>query len=549
MGTGSTEERVNNLTDLLITNGTIVDGTGSEAFIGDVAIEGGRITALGKDLLIEAKEKIDVSGLIVSPGFIDVHSHNDLVPFREERLKSLKLKQGVTTELVGQCGLGVVPCREEEDCLWKSYIRGVVGDIKEQWDFKNMKDYMKKLTLKGTKNNYAVLVSHGAIRTKVLGFENRVPSEKELRTMCEMVQEAMEAGAFGMSIGLQYMPAVYSKREELIAMCSVVRHYDGIIMVHLRNHDDSILSAMEEIVEIAESSGVRLHISHLRSYASEDLGCKAEALIEAVENASKRGVKITFDEHLYLSGSTLMTQLLPPWVTQGGSEAMIARLKNKDTLEKLKVELSDTRTHYTGWDNYSLITGWQGILITSVNKKENLKYIGRTVGEIAEELNMHPVEFAAELLLVEQIGVGIVTMNVFSEADTIKLIRHPLQMVGSDSIPAGVPHPRLYGNYPLFFGKFVREKSALSLEEAVYKASGLPARTLGMEDIGVIAVNKAADITIFDLNKIKGYEDYRNSTMAPDGIKYVIINGEIVLKPGVVLENSYGKVIKKQAKE
>lgn len=547
--TCKTIERMIKLIDILIKNGIIVDGTSNPSFISDIAISDGKIMAIEKFIKIKAKENIDATGLIVTPGFIDVHSHNDLIPFMENNLEDLKLKQGVTTELVGQCGLGVVPCKESETRAWKNYTRGVVGEPDIEWNFENMQDYMDKVNIKGLKNNYAVLISHGAIRTSIMGFDNRIPSEDELRNMCMIVEEAMQSGAFGMSIGLQYMPAIFSKKEELIVMCKVVKNYNGIIMVHLRNHDDTILKALDEIIEIAKISGVKLHISHLRSYNSKVLGCNADALIEAIEKAASRGINITFDEHLYLSGSTLMTQLLPPWITDGGTENMLQRLKDCSVLERLKKELSSKEIHYLGWDNYSLITGWKGILITSVNKIENLKYIGKTVSEIAKALSIHPVDFLAKLIIEEQTGVGIVTLEVFSDIDTIKLIKHPLQMVGSDSIPAGVPHPRLYGNYPLFLGKFVRDKKVLTIEEAIYKCTLLPAKTLGLTDVGELSINKKADITIFNLNEIRAYEDYKNPTKAPKGIKHVIINGKVALKDGETCKRSCGEVIKYNSNE
>ncbi len=530
--------------DILIKNGLIVDGTGRKSYTADIAINEGIIVNIEKNLICEAKEVIDASELVVSPGFIDVHSHNDLVPFMDHQFKNLKLMQGVTTELVGQCGLGVVPCIEDENNIWKNYIRGVVGDPSIRWEFSDLNKYFIDINLRGLKNNYAALISHGAIRTYIMGFDNRTPSRDELDAMCKIVDSAMGAGAFGMSLGLQYMPAILSSREELIEICKVVKKYDGIVMVHLRNHDSSIVDALEEIISIAKSSKVRLHISHMRSYNSKELGCSADVLIETVENAIKRGLTITFDEHLYLSGSTLMTQLLPPWITDKGSDNLIANLKDKEMLEKVKTELSSKETNYKGWDNYSVINGWDGILITSVKTEKNRIYISRTVGEIAKELGIHSVDFVANLLIEEQLGVGIVTLNVFSEEDMIKLIKHPLQMVGSDSIPAGVPHPRLYGNYPLFLGKFIREKKVMSLEKAISKCTLLPAKTLGIQDIGELSVGKVADITIFNFNEISGYEDYYNSTLPPIGIKHVLLKGKIAVRNQKPCQKCYGRVIK-----
>lgn len=530
--------------DILIINGLILDGTGKEPYYGDIAIRDGRIIKIEKNIQGEASEVIDAAGLVVSPGFIDVHSHNDLVAFMDDKIQNLKLMQGVTTELVGQCGLGVVPCVESKSKIWKNYIRGVVGDPDLQWNFHNLNEYMININSKGLKNNYAALISHGAIRTSIMGFNAKRPTQSELEDMCKLVADAMEKGAFGMSIGLQYMPGIFSTKDELTAMCKVVKNYNGIIMVHLRNHDSSINSALEEIISIAENSGVKLHISHMRSYNSKDLGCSAELLIKYVEEAINKGIDITFDEHLYLSGSTLMTQLLPPWLTDKGTDVLLEKLKDTQVLKRVKEELLNKETCYSGWDNYSGIAGWDGILITSLTKAENLKYIGKTVGDIARNLDVHPVDFIAQLLIKEKTGVGIVTLNIFSEDDTIKLIKHPLQMVGSDSIPAGIPHPRLYGNYPLFFGKYVRDKKSISLEEAVYKSTLFPAKTLGLKDVGELAVNKTADITIFDFDEITGYEDYNNPTRNPVGIEHVILNGKIAVKNGVVCKENYGKILK-----
>ena len=531
--------------DILVTGGLIVDGTGSPAYKMDLGIKEGKIAKIQNSIKEDAEKIINADGLVVSPGFIDVHSHNDLVPFMDEDVQNLKLRQGVTTELVGQCGLGVVPCIEEETKLWKNYIKGVVGCPNIKFDFKDINDYFEKIKEVGMKNNYSVLISHGAVRAKVMGFKPSEASKDEIKSMCELVDKAMGQGAMGMSLGLQYMPGIYSKGEELIEVCKVVRKYDGIVMVHVRNHDRNIIDAITEVINVAKISGVKIHISHMRSYDSKELGCIADKLIDLVDEATRKGVRITYDEHLYLSGSTLMTQLLPPWLTEKGNEAMLEMLKDNEVIEKVKKEIEDLSTNYVGWDNYSAIAGWDGILITSLNKEENLKYIGKTVGELAREKGVHPVNFIADLLISEETGVGIVTLNIFSEEDTIKLIKHPLQMVGSDSIPAGDPHPRLYGNYPLFIGKYVRDKKALTIEEGIYKSTLLPAKTLGLKDIGEIKEGKNADITIFDLNEIKGYEDYNNKSKSPKGIKYVIVNGKLSMDNELILEEKNGKVIRK----
>lgn len=530
--------------DTLIRNGVIVDGTGKAGYQGDIGIKDGKILQIGRNIRSEAKEVINADGLTVIPGFIDVHSHNDLIPFMDDKLKGIKLMQGVTTELVGQCGLGVVPCVEDKNGLWKSYVKGVVGEPIIDWKFRSMNDYMEQISAKGLKNNYSALVSHGAIKASVMGFESGTPSKEQLDRMCQLADDAMKAGAFGMSLGLQYMPGVFSRREELIAVCKVIARHNGIIMIHLRDHDSRILSALDEIIEVAKITGVKLHISHLKSYNSKELGCPAETLIEYVESTIERGINITFDEHLYLSGSTLMTQLIPPFVTSIGSNSIVDNLKNKQIVERIKDELENKSISYDGWDNYVAVIGWDGVLITSVNRDENKKYIGRTVGEISKEQGIHPVDFVAGLLISEKGGVGMVTLNVFSEYDNSRLIQHPLCMIGSDSIPAGVQHPRFFCNFPLYISKYVREKKVLSLESAVHKATQLPALTIGYKDIGEIAVGKIADITIFDFNQITGYEDYRNPTKAPKGIKYVLLNGKPAVYDGVLCSEYNGRILK-----
>lgn len=531
------------MADILITNGLIVDGTGRDAYKADLAVKDGKIVCIGEELKCSASKIINAEGLVVAPGFVDVHSHNDLVPFMDDNIQDLKLNQGVTTELVGQCGLGVVPCIEDESKLWKNYIKGVVGCPDIKFDFKDIQDYRNKIQKNGLKNNFVVLISHGAVRTSVMGFEAREATETEICKMCDVVNTAMMQGARGMSLGLQYMPGIFSGKNELAALCSIVKKYDGVVMVHVRNHDRNIVEAINEVIDVALISGVNIHISHMKSYASKELGCPAYKLINLIEGAARKGVQITFDEHLYLSGSTLMTQLLPPWMTDKGTDVLLKKLNDKDVLDRIKSEFADLSTNYTGWDNYSAIAGWDGILITSLNKEGNLKYIGRTIGEIAKEQDVHPVDFMAQLLVEEETGVGIVTLNIFPEEETIKLIQHPLQMVGSDSIPAGEPHPRLYGNYPLFIGKFVREKKVLTLEEAIYKCTLLPSETIGLKDIGELSAGKTADITIFDFNEITGYEDYQNKTKRPKGIKHVIVNGKIAMENGKILNDKHGQAL------
>lgn len=531
--------------DLIIKNGLIVDGTGKKPFKGDVAIKDDVISCVSSCINGESKEVIDARELIVAPGFIDTHSHNDLIPFMDEDMQGLKLAQGVTTELIGQCGLGAVPCVESESTTWKGYVKGVISDPKNlEWNWPTFQAFMDKIEKQGVKNNYAALISHGAIRSRVMGFENREATEDELKIMESMVQEAMEAGAFGMSVGLQYLPGVFTPTEEMIRLYKIVAKYDGIMMVHLRNHDYTMLKSFEEAVKISRESGVKLHISHMRSYGSRKWGVSAKKLLQALEDARKSGIDVTFDQHHYVAGSTLLTQVLPPWVTEGSAEDMAEKLKDPKVIQKLRDNFGKQDVHYDGWDDYGAITGWDKIMITSVSKDHNKQLEGKTVTEIGDIWNKDPFDTVAKLLIDEKGGVGIVNVDVFSEEDIDLLMKHPLQMVGSDSIPAGVPHPRLYGNFPRYIGKFVRDKKVISIEEAIYKATLLPARRLGMLNRGSLEEGKASDIIVFDLKEIQGFEEYRNPRKPPVGMKYVVVNGKLAFKNGKSVSSKFGKVLK-----
>jgi len=530
--------------DVIIRNGLVIDGTGCcRPIQKDIAILNGVIKAVDRLTSFNAAHVIDASGMMVCPGFIDVHSHNDLVPFMDNKLQSVKLKQGVTTELAGQCGIGPAPYLEARNKDWKEYARGVIGDPGIVWNWETFRDYINDTSKQVLANNYAFLVTHGAVRAKVMGLENRTPAVEELNTMGKLVEEAMEAGAYGLSLGLQYLPGIFSTREELKKLFASVGKHQGIIMVHLRNHSHMMLDSIEEVIKIALETGTRLHVSHMRSYKRHGWGKRPEETLPLLHAANKRGLEITFDQHFYLGGSTLLTQLLPQWATQGGTAAMVERLQNKQTLSRIKEELGNKELKYAGWDDYATITGWENIIITSVNREQNKSLQGKTIAEIASMWGVHPVDAAAGLLVEEQGGVGIVMLDIFSEQDIEELMKSPYQMVGSDSIPTGVPHPRLYGNFPLYIGKYVRDKKILPIEEAIHKATLLPARLLGLKDRGILQEGKKADIAVFDFNKIMGFEDYLNPTASPKGIKYVLVDGQVAVQEGTFVGGKHGQVL------
>lgn len=529
--------------DLIVKDGMVLDGTGGKPLRVDVGVKKGVITALEPDLGVQALQVLDAKGQFVSPGFIDVHSHCDLVPFMDGEVKYSRVLQGVTTELVGQCGLGAAPFLKETMAPWKEYLAAILGSPDVSWDWQRFAHFLKDLEQAPKPNNIAALVTHGAVRAQVLGLGDVAPSGEDIKKMQRIVREAMEDGALGISFGLAYLPGVFAPKEELVALCQVVAEYDGIMMIHIRNHSHQVVEAMEEALEIARESGVKLQISHMRSYANRRFGISGEELIALVERAREKGVDVTFDQHPYTAGSTLLSQVLPPWAKAGGGQEIVERLKRPELLKKIRDDINGMGDNYPGWDNFAGMVGWENILVTSVEREENKPFQGKTIAEIASQLGLEEVEALAQLLLSEEARCCMVMLNLFSEEDIIELVSHPLSQIGSDGIPTGTPHPRLYETYPKFLGYYVREKKVMDWPEAIKRLSGDPAQRLGLKDRGFIKPGQAADLVVFDPQTIQDKEDYSHPAQKPRGISYVVVNGQVAVEKGQVRCATAGKVL------
>lgn len=532
--------------DIVIKNCLVVDGTGEKPFTSDIALQDGKIVLIEKEISAAAKKVIDAQGLVVSPGFIDVHSHCDLVTFTENKVKFARILQGITTDLIGQCGLGPVPYIPSMQ-EWKDYLKAILGDAGEnQWNWPRFSDFFTDLAKTKLPHNIASLVTHGAIRAQVIGLGDIKPTQDDIKRMQQIAREAMEDGAFGISFGLAYLPGVFGVKEELIALAKVVAEYDGVMMIHIRNHSRTVREAMEETLEVAEKSGVKLQVSHMRSYANRDFGVAGADLVAMVEEARAKGIDVTFDQHPYAAGSTLLSQVLPPWAKAGGGEEIVKRMQDKGILERLKKEVAAEGPDYEGWDNYVGAVGWHNILVSSVERPENKKYQGKTMDVIAEEMGLDIIDALAKLLISENAQACMVMLNMFSEEDIAYLVQHPLSQIGSDGIPTGTPHPRLFGTYPKFLGHYVRDKKLMSLEEGIKRLTGDPALRLGIKDRGFIKEGLAADLVIFDFAKIKDLEDYLNPAQKPLGINYVILNGAVAVENNEVIADNLGKVLRKR---
>ena len=536
------ERKRRTLFELVITNGLVLDGTGREAQPVDVAVDRGKIAALGANLAAQAARVIDAGGQFVTPGFIDIHSHGDLMPFMGPPVRYAKILQGVTTEVTGQCGLGVAPYLKDTMAGWREYLTPITGNPGDElWDWPSFGDYLEALRKASLPANMAPLVSHGAIRAQVLGLGDVQPTGKDLERMGAILKDSFEAGAFGISFGLAYVPGVFAPAEEVLALARIAAAYDKVMMVHIRNHGRLVEQSLREVLEIARETGVRLQISHLKSYANRRYGVEADRLIAPVEEAKQQGVDVAFDEHPYTAGSTTLSQILPPWAKEGGGARIVERLGDPAVVAAVKEAIE--RVDQDHWDNYVGMIGWDNVLVSSVCCPENREYQGKSIAEIARLRGETEMEAAIYLLTSEKAECGMVMRDVFAEADNRLLIRHPLCQIGSDGLPTGNPHPRLYSAFPKYLAHYIRDLKLLDWPEGIKKITKDAADRAGIKDRGTITVGKRADLVIFDPDQIRDREDYLRPERVPAGISYVFVNGNIAVAHGQVACDHGGQVL------
>ncbi|GIQ65567.1 aminoacylase [Paenibacillus cisolokensis] len=510
--------------DLLIKNGRVVDGTGNPWYFGDVGIKDGLIAATGR-LDQESREVIDAEGKVIAPGFIDGHCHSDLL-ILDQPFSEVKMQQGVTTEVVGNCGLAPAPYLQKTREQLKSYVASVIGTTEWEWQWETIGEYIDVLSKSRPSENVATYVAHGALRISVMGFENRPATESELQDMKALLEEGMRAGALGLSIGLLYAPGSYTKREELAELCKVVAKYNGLLATHIRGEGNNLLSSVKEVIWIAEQSGVSLHVSHLKAAGAANWG-KIEDAIGLIEDARSRGMDVTCDVYPYNAGSTMMTTILPPWALEGGIPAVLERLEDRSVRERIKREL---RREQEDWDNLIHSTGWQSVYISAARTAEGRALEGKHMLEISEMMGKDPEDAMMELLIRERGNLSIVYFHM-SEADVRKVIAYDKSLIASDSLGCvtGKPHPRSYGTFPKVFAKYVREEKLLTLEQAVRKVSSFPASRFKLGKRGLLVPGYAADLVVFDPDTIRDTATYQEPIRFPDGISCTIVNGKVTV--------------------
>ena len=520
--------------DIIIENGRVIDGAGNPWFRADVGIVGDRIEAVGKLENATGDRRIDATGLVVSPGFIDIHSHSDYYVLIDPLVQS-KIRQGVTTEVVGMCGGSAAPMNAEVRAYREKYMRARLGEDFE-FDWSTMGDYIERVNASGASFNVVPIVGHGTVRQNVMGYEDREPSSSELEEMKGLVAGAMADGAWGMSTGLIYIPGIFSKTDELIELAKVLLEYGGVYFSHIRGEGATLLDAVNEAIKIGEESGVPVQVAHFKASGKEHWGKTVESL-KLVEAGRARGVDVTFDQYPYIASSTGLSSYLPAWVQEGGADMLLERICDPETRAKISTE----PTRIAG--------DWSSIMVASA--KEHTQYEGKTITEIAEIEGKNEMDTVFDLLIAENAQVSVISFGI-SEEDVRRVMASPFGLVGSDGsavspegiLGRGKPHPRFYGTFPRVIGHYVRE-GVLNLQEAVRKMTSAPAQRLGLWDRGLIKEGFKADVTVFDPDKVKDEATFVDPHRYASGIPYVIVNGTVVVDGGEHTGALPGRALKK----
>jgi len=525
--------------DILIKNGKLIDGTGNPWFIADVRITDGMITSISTNLSAKLDDTIvvDANGLVVSPGFIDVHSHADLSLIYDQKLECLA-QQGITTIVIGNCGMSYAPLNPEKD----EYFRKAY-EVKGNLPWHTFKEYLNVLENNGSSLNVVPLVGFGIVRRSVLEDAPRRPSKKELEQMQSYVEEAMQAGAYGISTGLIYPPQTSAKTREIIKCAKIAGNYGGLYFSHMRDEGDYVLEAIKELIKIVEKSGCRSgQISHIKVAGPLNWG-KSVEMLQLMEEANDRGLIIRADQYPYKRGMNSLKDSLPDWAKEGGNDAIIQKLQDPNTREQIKEDMEErfNRTKMS----------WDKIFVASQRTDKWREIEGLSISEITKKKqSSSEFDIFCEILIDNKANVEQIT-EYGHEDDLKTLMKSRFIMIGTDgwSVPmgSGKPHPRFYGTYPRILGKYVREEKTLRLEQAIRKMTSFPAQTLGLLDRGLVREGMWADIVIFDPERIIDRATYTDPHQYPDGIHYVIINGEIVVKNKQHTSVKPGKILRRNS--
>ena len=530
--------------DIIISGGRIVDGTGAPWFYADLGVVGDRITAVGDLRNRQARTRIDATGLVVAPGFIDMLGQSEFNVLVDGRAAS-KILQGITTEITGE-GSSIAPVND------RMILEGKPGwdHFKLVQDFRTLAGYFNRLeTRSPVAINIGSFVGAGGVRDYVIGRESRPATAADLDQMKKLVAQAMEEGALGLSSSLQYVPDRFLTTDEIIELAKVARSYGGIYLTHLRSESGQIFDALDEAFLVAERAGIPTEIWHLKTAYKANWGRMPEVL-RRIEAARARGLDITANQYPYTRASNNLDACLPLWVREGSNDVMLARLKNPALRDRIRNEMDDPKV--TGWENQWYGSGGaDGVMVSSVLNRELRKYEGRTLAQIGSAMGRDPRDALMDLVIADK-GQTACIISIMNEEDVRTALKHPLVSIDTDSgaraedgpLSESRSHPRAWGTFPRILGRYVREEKLLTLEEAVRKMTSRAAARVGLQDRGILRPGMAADIAVFDAAAIRDISTFEDPNRYSVGVKYVLVNGRAVVSDGRVTSERTGRPLR-----
>jgi len=525
--------------DMTVTGGLVVDGSGADPVAADVGIRDGRITAVGDLSTTSSSRTLNASGLWCTPGFIDTHTHSDLAAFLDPAHDAVRLasvRQGVTTEVCGNCGFSPFPVPEEA-------AGAVAAHLGTLWSgrahtFPDLVEYAAAVEGAGLVNNLVPLVGHGTLRAAVVGFDARDATAAELDAMAALLDTALAEGAAGLSTGLVYPPAHHAPTAEIIHLARVAARHHRLYATHIRDETDRVPESVAEALRVADQAGVPVHISHLKSAGPPNWGVVQE-VVATLDQAQGRGVDVTADMYPYTAGSTMLHSLLPPWVSAGGVAAMLERLADPKVRKRIG---GDIASGLPGFQNLAGLTGWGNVSVASAPRHP--EYEGRSIADLAAAAAADPVDLVAELLIAEEAAVTIIHDSMSLE-DNRATLAWSHTMVGSDGIPTpGKPHPRWAGSFVRMLGRYGREERLVGMADAVRKMTSLPAARFGLAGRGALRERAAADVVVLDPATVTDRATYTEPLLPPAGIHHVVVGGVAVILDGEPTGATPGRVLR-----
>jgi dihydroorotase/N-acyl-D-amino-acid deacylase len=513
--------------------GTIIDGTGRKGFAGDVVVTDGRIR-LASPGGTKGLTSFDVTGLAISPGFIDTHSHADIANLLgDDKVHEARIVQGVTTEVVGNCGLSPFPVPLLSNDMARQFMSIVFGP--DAVTYPDLDAFATDVERAGLPSNIAPLVGHGTLRATAMGYENRAASASELDSMCVALARAMEAGAFGLSTGLCYTPATYAPSEEIEALAAIVAEANGIYSTHIRNETSLTAQSLTEAIAVARVTGVDLHISHLK-VAGPNQWHTSSQILSHLDVARESGVRVTADVYPYTAASTALHSLLPPWTAEGGIEVLTANLNDREWRDRVDYDL---RNGVPGWQNLGSAAGWNNVSIATSELRP--EWEGCSIAALAENRD-RPVDTVARVLLANSSKV-VVVIEAMDPDDMVAFLSWPHSMVGSDGIPLpGKPHPRLTGTFPRVLGRHADDLG--SIEMAVHRMTGASASRFSIPQRGTVTDGSVADLVVFDPQGVRDRGTYSDPWIPPEGIAHVLVGGTAAVWDATVVDTAAGSVLR-----